>query len=74
MIDSTNTNAALPVAIPRHNGPVRPFEPAAVRYIKLGKNGNWATDALKEGPFPSATSQWTMAPAWRENGTASAIS
>jgi hypothetical protein len=30
----------------------RPFEPATVRYIKLGQNGKWATDALEEGIIP----------------------
>src|ERR1700720_1635473 len=29
-----------------------PFEPAAVRYIKLGENGKWATNALERGIIP----------------------
>jgi hypothetical protein len=29
-----------------------PFEPAAVRYIKLGENGKWATNALEQGIIP----------------------
>jgi hypothetical protein len=29
-----------------------PFEPGAVRYIKLGGNGKWATDALEQGIIP----------------------
>jgi hypothetical protein len=33
-------------------GPAEPFEPGAVRYIKLGENGNWATDALEHGIIP----------------------
>ena len=28
------------------------FDPAEVRYIKLGKNGIWAADALKNGTLP----------------------
>jgi hypothetical protein len=35
-----------------HNASGRPFEPATVRYIKLGQNGKWATDALEEGIIP----------------------
>jgi hypothetical protein len=34
------------------NGPAQPFEPVTARYIKLGKNGKWATDALKDGIIP----------------------
>ena len=30
-------------------GPGGAFEPAATRYIKLGENGKWATDALEQG-------------------------
>jgi Restriction endonuclease len=33
-------------------GPDQPFEPAAVRYIKLGENGKWATNALEKGTIP----------------------
>src|SRR5260370_24587368 len=34
------------------NGSAEPFEPGAVRYIKLGENGNWATNALERGIIP----------------------
>jgi hypothetical protein len=30
-------------------GPAGPFVPGAVRYIKLGENGKWATNALEQG-------------------------
>jgi hypothetical protein len=33
-------------------GPAEPFEPGAVRYIKLGESGKWATDALEQGIIP----------------------
>jgi hypothetical protein len=32
--------------------PDQPFEPDAVRYIKLGENGKWATNALERGIIP----------------------
>jgi hypothetical protein len=32
--------------------PEQTFEPAAVRYIKLGENGKWATNALEQGTIP----------------------
>jgi hypothetical protein len=34
------------------NGSAEPFEPDAVRYIKLGENGTWATNALEQGIIP----------------------
>ena len=34
------------------NGSAEPFEPGAVRYIKLGENGKWATNALERGIIP----------------------
>ena len=34
------------------SGPGELFEPGAVRYIKLGENGKWATDALEQGIIP----------------------
>jgi hypothetical protein len=33
-------------------GPGETFEPAAVRYIKLGENGKWAASALEQGIIP----------------------
>jgi hypothetical protein len=33
-------------------GPDQTFEPAEIRYIKLGENGKWATDALEQGTIP----------------------
>jgi hypothetical protein len=33
-------------------GPDQTFEPVAVRYIKLGENGKWATNALEQGIIP----------------------
>jgi hypothetical protein len=33
-------------------GPDQTFDPAAIRYIKLGENGKWATDALEQGIIP----------------------
>ena len=33
-------------------GPDQNFEPAAVRYIKLGENGKWAASALEQGTIP----------------------
>jgi hypothetical protein len=33
-------------------GPGGAFEPAATRYIKLGENGKWATNALEQGTIP----------------------
>jgi hypothetical protein len=33
-------------------GPGQNFEPGSVRYIKLGENGKWATDALEHGIIP----------------------
>jgi hypothetical protein len=33
-------------------GPEHTFEPAAVRYIKLGENGKWAANALEQGIIP----------------------
>ncbi len=46
------TNVALQTGIIGYNASGRPFEPITVRYIKLGQNGKWATDALKEGIIP----------------------
>ena len=37
---------------PGCSGLAEPFEPAAVRYIKLGENGKWATNALEQGIIP----------------------
>jgi hypothetical protein len=34
------------------DGSAEPFEPEAVRYIKLGENGKWATNALEQGIIP----------------------
>jgi hypothetical protein len=51
------SNAVL-ADVPRQNatvdggGPGVPFEPGAVRYIKLGENGKWATSALQRGIIP----------------------
>ena len=47
----------IPTDVPETatSGFVRPdqtFEPAAVRYIKLGENGKWATNALEQGTIP----------------------
>lgn len=46
------TNLAPRTGETAHNGPGQRFEPVMARYIKLGKNGKWATDALKEGIIP----------------------
>ena len=46
------TNLALHTEDAGHDRPGQPFEPVTARYIKLGKNGKWATDALKEGIIP----------------------
>jgi hypothetical protein len=46
------TNLALHTGQTGHNGPGHPFEPVTARYIKLGKKGKWATDALKDGIIP----------------------
>ena len=40
------------IATMRCGGPGGAFEPAATRYIKLGENGKWATDALEQGIIP----------------------
>jgi hypothetical protein len=33
-------------------GPDQTFEPAEIRYIKLGENRKWATDSLEQGIIP----------------------
>jgi hypothetical protein len=40
------------IATTRCGGPDQTFEPVAVRYIKLGENGKWATNALEQGIIP----------------------
>jgi hypothetical protein len=40
------------IATTEFGGPDRTFEPTAVRYIKLGENGKWATNALEQGIIP----------------------
>ncbi len=40
------------IATTRCGGPHQTFEPVAVRYIKLGENGKWATNALEQGTIP----------------------
>lgn len=51
-------------------GPGVPFEPGAVRYIKLGENGKWATCALERGIIPfgyrSVDHQARLAGNWDE--------
>jgi hypothetical protein len=39
-------------AIIGNGGQSQTFEPAAVRYIKLGENGKWAASALEQGIIP----------------------
>ena len=45
------TDAVLKATTGR-GGRAQPFEPAAVRYIKLGKNGKWAASAIERGIIP----------------------
>ncbi len=49
---AADTNSTLRTEQSGQNRPGQPFEPVTARYIKLGKNGRWATDALKEGIIP----------------------
>lgn len=46
------TGVAGRIASTSKGGSGEAFEPGAVRYIKLGQNGKWAAEALKQGTIP----------------------
>jgi hypothetical protein len=46
-LDTAGLSATMDYGRSGHN-----FEPGSVRYIKLGENGKWATDALGRGIIP----------------------
>ena len=48
---ATPTDAALNAAV-GCGGRAKTFEPAEVRYIKLGENGKWAASAVEDGVIP----------------------
>jgi TPR repeat protein len=50
-LSATRTDAALN-ATTGSGSRAQPFEPAAVRYIKLGENGKWAASAIEQGIIP----------------------
>jgi hypothetical protein len=49
---SAQTGVALETATPMAEEPALTFKPGAIRYIKLGENGKWATNALQQGIIP----------------------
>ena len=49
---SMPTGVAPEIAAIDAGGPAESFEPGAVRYIKLGENGKWASKALRQGIIP----------------------
>jgi hypothetical protein len=49
---STATPLRVPSPTTGYTGSDRTFEPAAIRYIKLGENGKWAASALEQGIIP----------------------
>jgi hypothetical protein len=65
---SLNPVDAGPNAIPSRKERAQTFEPAAVRYIKLGENGKWAASAIEQRiiPFgyPSIDHQACLAGDW----------
>src|SRR5260370_27262465 len=50
-VSATPADAGLNATTGR-GGRAQPFEPAAVRYIKLGENGKWAASAIEQGIIP----------------------
>src|SRR5258705_10847567 len=50
-VSATPTDAALNATTGR-GGRAQPFEPGAVRYIKLGEKGKWAASAMEQGIIP----------------------
>ena len=49
---SISAGGASEIATTGDVGPAESFEPGAIRYIKLGENGKWASQALEQGIIP----------------------
>jgi Restriction endonuclease len=49
---SIATSSASEMVITSADGYAETFEPGAIRYIKLGENGKWASKALEQGIIP----------------------